>query len=173
MAAATRESGYGYSATKLAGDRYELSYITPPLSLATDPKSRAVQIEAQEQQAYDLALWRAAEMALAAGFDRLVVSDRKAQLQPITPYQPPAPGVYGPGGMIYPQWIYNPGVSYYGAPGIGPYWMYDDPFAEAGQGQAQLSAQMQVTFVHGAAAGSLDAAATVRRLAAQYANARY
>src|SRR5262249_50445482 len=119
MAAATRESGYGYSATKLAGDRYELSYITPPLSLATDPKSRAVQIEAQEQQAYDLALWRAAEMALAAGFDRLVVSDRKAQLQPITPYQPPAPGVYGPGGMIYPQWIYNPGVSYYGAPGIG------------------------------------------------------
>ena len=41
MVAATPQSGFGYSETKLAPDRYEVSYVTPALSLPADSKARA------------------------------------------------------------------------------------------------------------------------------------
>ena len=177
LAAATPQSGFGYSDTKLAPDRYEVRYATPALSLPADAKARAGAVEKEKQRAYDLALWHAAELALAGGFSQLNIgpAHRDAVVQVKKLYSPVAPGVYGPGGMIYPQWIYNPGVAYYGAPGIGPYWMYEDPFADQPQiaANGRITAKLQVNFARTASPGSLDAAATAQRLAAEYAGAAY
>ena len=71
--------------------------------------------------------------------------------------------------------FYNPMVAYYGAPGIGPYWMYEDPFADQPEVAAsgRITARLEVTFARTASPGSLDAAATARRLAAEYAGSAY
>ena len=41
MVAATPQSSFGFSETKLAPDRYEVRYVTPALSLPADSKARA------------------------------------------------------------------------------------------------------------------------------------
>ena len=177
MVAATPQSGFGYSETKLSPTRYEVRYATPALKLPADAESRASAVEKEKQRAFDLALWHAAEIALAGGFTQLSIgpAHRDADLQVKKLYTPAAPGVFGPGGMIYPQWIYNPMVAYYGAPGIGPYWMYEDPFADQPEVAAsgRITARLEVTFARAASPGSLDAAATARRLAAEYAGSAY
>jgi hypothetical protein len=177
MSAATPASGFGYSDTKLAADRYELRYATPPLDLPADAEARTRAVEKEKQRAYDLAVWRAAQMALAGGFTYLSIgpAHRDADLRVKELYTPTAPGVFGPGGMIYPQWIYNPMVAYYGAPGIGPYWAYEDPFADQPKvvASGRITARLEVTFSRTASPDALDAAATARRLAAEYAGSRY
>jgi len=177
MVAATPQSGFGYSETKLSPDRYEVRYATPALKLPADSESRASAVEKEKQRAFDLALWHAAEIALAGGFTRLSIgpAHRDADIQVKKLYTPAAPGVFGPGGMIYPQWIYNPMVAYYGAPGIGPYWMYEDPFADQPEVAAngRITARLEVTFARTASPGSLDAAATAHRLAAEYGGSAY
>ena len=177
MVAATPQSGFGYSETKLSPDRYEVRYATPALKLPADSESRASAVEKEKQRAFDLALWHAAEIALAGGFTQLSIgpAHRDADVQVKKLYTPAAPGVFGPGGMIYPQWIYNPMVAYYGAPGIGPYWMYEDPFADQPEVAAngRITARLEVTFARTASPGSLDAAATAHRLAAEYGGSAY
>jgi hypothetical protein len=177
MVAATPQSGFGYSETKFSPDRYEVRYATPALKLPADSESRASAVEKEKQRAFDLALWHAAEIALAGGFTRLSIgpAHRDADIQVKKLYTPAAPGVFGPGGMIYPQWIYNPMVAYYGAPGIGPYWMYEDPFADQPEVAAngRITARLEVTFARTASPGSLDAAATAHRLAAEYGGSAY
>ena len=177
MVAATPQSGFGFSETKLAPDRYEVRYVTPALSLPADSKARASALEKEGQRAYDLALWRAAQLALAGGFSQLSIgpSHRDQDVKLTTRYQPTAPGVYGPGGMIYPQWIYNPLVNYYGLPGIGPYWAYEDPFAEGPDitARGRITARLEARLAHRASPGSLDAKATESRLAAEYGASFY
>ena len=177
MVAATPQSGFGYSETKLAPGRYEVSYVTPALSLPADSKARASALEKEARRAYDLALWRAAQLALAGGFTQLSIgpSHRDEDVKVTTRYQPTAPGVYGPGGMIYPQWIYNPLVNYYGLPGIGPYWAYDDPFAEGPDisARGRITARLEARFSSKPSPGSLDAKATEERLAAEYGASAY
>jgi hypothetical protein len=177
MVAATPQSAFGYSETKLAPDRYEVSYVTPALSLPADSKARASALEKEGRRAYDLALWRAAQLALAGGFTQLSIgpSHRDEDVKVTTRYQPTAPGVYGPGGMIYPQWIYNPLINYYGLPGIGPYWAYDDPFAEGPDisVHGRITARLEARFAREPSPGSLDAKATEKRLASEYGASAY
>ena len=134
-------------------------------------------LEKEGQRAYDLALWRAAQLALAGGFSQLSIgpSHRDQDVKLTTRYQPTAPGVYGPGGMIYPQWVYNPLVNYYGLPGIGPYWAYEDPFAEGPDitARGRIKARLEARFAYRASPGSLDAKATESRLAAEYGASAY
>ena len=177
MVAATPASGVGYGDTRLAPDRYEVRYATPALVLPADAKARVSAVEKEKQRAYDLALWHAAQLALAGGFSQISIGPvhRDADLEVKKLYTPSAPGVFGPGGMIYPQWIYNPMVAYYGAPGIGPYWAYEDPFADQPEivTKGRITARLEVTFARTASPGSLDAAVTAQRLAAEYAGSAY
>ena len=73
MVAATPASGFGYSDTKLAPDRYEVRYATPAVVLPADAKARASAVEKEKQRAYDLALWHAAQLALAGGFSQISI----------------------------------------------------------------------------------------------------
>ena len=75
MVAATPQSGFGYSETKLSPTRYEVRYATPALKLPADTENRASAVEKEKQRAFDLALWHAAEIALA-GASPSLASDR-------------------------------------------------------------------------------------------------
>jgi hypothetical protein len=177
MVAATAGSDFGYADTRVAADRYDVSYQTPVLRIPVEEKARQAELGRQAQRAYDLALWRAAQIALAQGYSRLLVVDqrREVEIRVSKEGEPVAPGVYGSGGMLYPLWIYNPDVPYYGVPGAGPYWIYDDPFAVQVRhsADARITARLTVAFTHSAGPGSLDAAATEARLAKELASATY
>ncbi len=153
----------GCAETRIAPDHYRVSCRIAAVPLPQEAAVRAEALEEQGRRAYELALRRAAETALAGGYSRLVPEPAGPEPKPAArqDYIPQAAGVYGPGGMIYPQWIYNPGVAYYGRPGIGPYWIYDDPFAEAPSAGTPVSATLDVRFSRTASPGSLDAAAVL------------
>jgi hypothetical protein len=53
--------------------------------------------------------------------------------------------------------------------------MYEDPFADQPQiaANGRITAKLQVSLPETASPGSLDAAATAQRLAAEYAGAAY
>ena len=177
MVPAAPPSGFGYSETELAADRYRVRYRTPEVGVPADEKARTTALEQEKQRAYDLALWRAAQIALAKGYSQLSVlqEHRDAEVRVNRQNFPMAPGVYGPGGMLYPGWIYDPRVPYYGRPGIGPYWTYDDPFAYRTRvsASAEITASLEVSYAKSPSPGSLDAATTTRRLSAAYGSATY
>src|SRR5260221_9040721 len=58
---------FGYSDTKLSDDLYQVTYVTPYVRTATDEAGRAAELAQQKQQAYELALWRAAPLAGESG----------------------------------------------------------------------------------------------------------
>src|SRR5437773_3638353 len=59
---------FGYSGTKLSDDLYQVTYVTPYIRTATDEAGRAAELAQQKQQAYELALWRAAQLAGKGGY---------------------------------------------------------------------------------------------------------
>ena len=113
LAAATpcRSKVFGYSDTKLA--RIVTRWLRHPggQSLPTDAKARADVVEKEKQRAYDLALWHAAQLALAAAISQLTSAAVSIAMRSCRRPRSIAPraGRLGPGGMIYPQWIYNTG----------------------------------------------------------------
>ncbi len=177
MVAAAAGSGFGYADTRLAADSYDVSYQTPMVSIPVEGSAREAELGRQVQRAYDLALWRACQIALANGYSRILVEQRgrDIEIRSTMESQPMAPGVYGSGGMLYPLWIYNPNVPYYGVPGAGPYWMYDDPFAlqERRSVEARITTRLKVSLSRTIGPGSLDAAATQARLSRELGSAVY
>src|SRR5262245_3731262 len=67
------EVRYGYSDRELSDGRFEVIYETPVLRTSASTLSREDDIEAEKKRAYDLALWRAAQIALERGYDRILV----------------------------------------------------------------------------------------------------
>jgi len=64
---------FGYSDTRLADDLYQVTYVTPYIRTATDEAGRTAELAQQKQQAYELALWRAAQLAEKAGYPAMQV----------------------------------------------------------------------------------------------------
>ncbi len=180
MVPQVQPSGFGYSETKLGVDRFEVRYVTPDMALPVDEDRRAGALSEQKQRAYDLALWRASQIALSAGFTYLKVEQehRDADVTVKRTYVPVVAGpygFYGPGGMLYPGWGYGPGY-YYGRPGIAaPFWFYEDPFAYRTRLQVsgRFTASLTIAFAKAASEGALDAKTTSQRLSTQYAGAAY
>jgi len=67
---------FGYSDTRLADDLYQVTYVTPFIRTATDEAGRAAELAQQKQQAYELALWRAAQLAEKAGYPAMQVENQ-------------------------------------------------------------------------------------------------
>lgn len=68
---------YGYSEQALPDNRYRVSYVVPAATgFDTGPANRKAHADALVALAYDLALWRAADLALEKGFPAFAVSDR-------------------------------------------------------------------------------------------------
>jgi hypothetical protein len=68
---------HGYSERALAPDKYTVAYDAPPYhSQAVSKKERDSEVQRRVQLAYDLALWRAAELASRNGYAAFVTSGR-------------------------------------------------------------------------------------------------
>jgi hypothetical protein len=59
---------YGYADSALGGNRYQVSYTGPSQRSLRSPETREQIGAAERIQAYDFALWHAAQIALSQGF---------------------------------------------------------------------------------------------------------
>jgi hypothetical protein len=173
MVPQVQPDGFGYSETRLADDRYEVRYVTPDVPLPVDDTRRLAALTAGKQRAYDLALWRAAQVARDRGYGALTVEQdhRDADVTFRRETVPVAGGVYGP----YPGWGYGAPYGYRRFGFASPFWFYNDPFAYRIRLRVtgRITAALVVAFAKSPSPGSQDSNATAQRLAKQYSGAVY
>lgn len=168
MVQETDEVRYGYSDRELSDGRFEVTYQTPVLRTSASTLSRDDDIAAEKRRAYDLALWRAAQIAIDRGYERILVdtshSDAEVEVdENIYPgYGSPWYGGYGyynggwpdPYGYRYSPFFYAP-----------PYYR---SFA-----YMKVTVTLTVSEAYPANAKALDALATAARLSTQYASSTF
>jgi hypothetical protein len=151
--------GYGYSEVPLGGDRYDVTYLTPSQRSLRSPSAQQATGAEERTQGNDFALWRAAQLALANGFQGFRTSNVRVNLDTYVDdsynswYGPP----YAPGYYPY-RWAYP-----YGPP--GPYWG-PSPYAFL-QTQVTIEAQL----LHAPETGDYEAAGTIEQLRRTYPDA--
>jgi hypothetical protein len=173
-----QHGNFGYTETRLAEDSYQVTYVTPYVPASADPKARDSQLADQKNKAYELALWRAAQLAEKAGYPAFTVENESRDADVTVRTQPsfsqpydPLWAYYGNGpayqqSPFYGSYPYRTGSSYYHQ-GTNSYNAYD------AQAVATITAQVRVRLLKEAAAGSLDSKATATQLAERYGSATY
>jgi hypothetical protein len=173
MVAFESNGDYGFSETRLSDVEYRIRYVEPRLQVAIDKESRQSAIEAAKQRSYDLALWRAAELAQSQGFATIeVVQDRRDADVDVTDrrYRRGWPFV-GYGYYGYPVHGYRPWFPYhYDEYPYFPYYPYEDDYLGWQTAWARVSATLTVKFAHEARDGTLDSAATLASMKQRYAD---
>jgi hypothetical protein len=153
---------FGYTDKMVAPDLYEVSYVSPRLR-ATQDADEAHGLAGEKQRVYDLALWRAAQLAQEKGFPAFAVQhesrdvDVTVRHDPV--YYPPPPLFFGPC-----RWDC-------GWPGYWPYYPYDYSYRTRAAGR--ITVNLTVKMLAEATADSLDTAATIERLRKAYASATF
>jgi hypothetical protein len=147
---------YGYADAALGDNRYQVTYVAPAQRTGRSIDARAATTAAERKLAQDLAVWRAAQLALAHGYGGFKVGNTNANVN--TYEEEPAylpPPWWGPGGFRRP---------YYGSP-LGPYWE-PSPFV-----LLQLDLTIDVVMERSPGAGDYDARATIEWLRRSYPGA--
>ena len=149
---------YGYGEVPLGQDRYEVSFVGPTRrGLRGDASRQQVALE-ERTQAYDFALWRAAQLALAQGFAGFAVSNVRTHLDSHTEDYDP---FWGPD--------YNPGLYPYRYP-WGPYW--GGPYwGPSPYEDLRTDAVIDVHLLHAPQEGDSDAQQVVDQLRRTYPGA--
>lgn len=89
---------YGFAETKKGPDLYVVTYRTPVVTSSSPPEMQDRQAEALRAQALDFALWRAALIAQAFGYEGFRVRDKRIDLAILPEPTYTDPGFYGPSG---------------------------------------------------------------------------
>jgi hypothetical protein len=149
--------GYGYTEQQLSETRLRVRYEAPTnTTYDTGRIARERQSDAQLTLAYDMALRRAAELALARGFPAFAVTEREndvaVDVQPVYPF-------YGDP-FLFPGPFHRRHLHYHPPP------YYFERHATFGAGVTLL-----VELRRQVAPEALDARATLARLQAKYPNA--
>ena len=153
---------FGYSDKMVAPDVYEVTYVSPGLR-ATQDADDAHGLAGEKQRVYDLALWRAAQLAQEQKFPAFQVQhesrdvDVTVRHDPV--YYPPPPIFFGPC-----RWDC-------GWPGYWPYYPYDYSYRISAAGR--ITVNLTVKMLAAATADSLDTAATLERLRKAYSSATF
>ncbi len=177
MVALETNGDYGYSETQLADDQFQVRYAEPRLQVSTNVTDRQTAIEASKQRSYDLALWRAADLAATKGFVALqVVQDRRDADVDVTDrrrYRRLSPFI-GYGYYGYPTRGYRPWLPYhYEEYPYFPYYPYEDDYFDRQAASARVTVTLTVKFLRDATAGAMDAATTAAALKQRYATATF
>ena len=137
---------FGYAEQQLADTVYQVSYSTPIQWTRSYPRAvRQRRSDRLVALAYDLALWRAAELSLADGFPAFEVATRENDVQFDISHDP----------FFYPD-------AFFGHHRV----IYHDPFSELA-----VRVSLTVRLRRAATATSLDAARALSRLRAQHPDA--
>jgi hypothetical protein len=159
---------FGYAERQLAERRFLVSYDAPVVATYAYPGGqRQQEVEQEVALAYDMALWRAAELALAAGYPALTVAERDREVRVEVfgdPYYDPFASPFYP--FFYPPFPFTHHGPLYGHLPHPFYYGYQEPYAELIVGVA-----ITVEFIESVGPGALDARATLDRLRAQYPDA--
>lgn len=157
----TTDGRHGYSDTVLAADRYEVSYLTPAKSI------QSVAAEDQEREgterlalAYDMALWRASELALAAGYPAFEVVLRENDVRVDKNW-------YNHTRRYSDPWF--PSHRRWGRIALPPPYPPDPNFDRYSRIAAQV--KLTIEFRTASAPDTLDAASTLTRIKTKYAPA--
>ena len=173
MAALSATGDYGYSETALAPDLYEVTFVTPSLSAHGVPEADYGLI-GERRRTRDLALWRAAQLALEQGYPALQVQSesRDLDVEIVDPPGPP-PFVSAPLRTISgPPCRWNCGrpIGYWGDPYFNP--IYDEWYRRA-HSSGRASTTLTVKLLPHAVAGAQDAAATAERIHGFYRSSTF
>ena len=145
---------HGYLETRLDERRYQVTYVAPRLrTYAYRTPERDRDADAQIALAYDLALWRTADLALAAGFPAFRVTNRTNDVRYDTRY----------GGYYRPYYPYD-------YPYFGRHHFFDPYPYYGAYGYADLVAQvtLEVEFAPEVAPDLFDARAVAERMRDTY-----
>ncbi|MCP4316533.1 MAG: hypothetical protein GY789_11090 [Hyphomicrobiales bacterium] len=149
---------YGYSDKKTGRDSYEVTYSGPSIRTGSTRAGREGDRKAAKAQTYDLALWRAAQVAIDNGYEGFDI-DREDDEIEVTVRQ----GYY----PYYRPFYYGPG-RYYGHP--SPYaGFYDYPsYGRYRDTSLRAVTTLAVSMKSSAADSEFDAAATAARMALKF-----
>jgi len=150
--------GYGYAEERLGPDLLRVVYYGPVRALEYDGVTRRPQLDRAASEAADLALWRAAQLAVADGKPAFAIIERRADTDTLR----------RPGGYAYDPWWPHYGYPY----GYGPYWGWGYrpwlpayyPAIADGRARATLIVRLENRVT----ARNVNAAATLQRLERAY-----
>jgi len=168
---------YGYSHIDLGEGRFEVVYVTPSLQSSLTESSREADTEREKGRAYDLALWRAAQIANERGYDGFVVEEWERDADVSIRYDRAYPYSYG-AGAYWSRWQYGYPATlwpyrYYGP---DPYLLHPAyPYGGVDRSTASISITVRLTVREALPEDEnvFESAATAARLASEYANAIY
>lgn len=156
---------YGYAEKSAGGDRFVVTYTGPLKLTSTIPERRDGDAQAARNQALDFAIWRAAQIAQAQGYEGFRVTDKRTDVDTYSdssydtgPFCSPfgtnidAFGVYRGGALGYG----------YGSPSCYPPSLY---------ARLRARATIEVTMLHGAEAGDYRTADMLAQLQSTYPGA--
>src|SRR5262245_46600613 len=160
MVPQTAGSEYGYSEKQLSPTRYEVSYVSPHLNASPDG-SDSHGLEFEKQQMYELALWRAAQLADSKGYPAFKVTQESRDVDVAVNRQYSVPPPYfGP----YGYWPYRR-WPYYGPYGYGPYgYDYDWPVYSRTTASGRITVKLIVELLPSLQEGALETASTLDHL---------
>ncbi len=148
---------YGYSDVPLGDNRYQVSYIGPSQRSLRSTAARQETNAAERTQAFDFALWHAAQIALAQGFAGFRVSNIRTNVDSIVDeaYDP----FFARG--FYPHHrFWGPAGPYWGPEGWPSPYLY-----------AQTQVVIDVALLQSLGPGDYDARDTVEQLNTTYPGA--
>ena len=145
---------FGYAEAALGGDRASVTYIAPPRLTSPYGTARETDAQATRTLAFDMAVWRAAQLAEAQGFAGFRISDRRSD---VDTYPDPLSQPFDP----WPCWECRRfGFPYYADPYRG------SPFA-----YLQTRVTITVQMLHDPGAGDYKADDAIVQLRRTYPGA--
>ena len=153
---ATRE--YGYADLALGDDRYQVSYLGPSQRSLRAADARKEINEAESTQAFDFALWRAAQIAQAQGFAGFRVSNVRTNVDSMVEED------YDP--LFAPDWY---PANRFGGPVFGRYWggyASPSPYIDT-----RTQIVIDIALLRSLEIGDYDASETIDRLSKAYPGA--
>jgi hypothetical protein len=150
---------FGYTEAPQGADRYSVSYVTPPRLTGSYPGPHEEDANAARTLGFDMAVWRAAQLAQDRGFTGFRVTDRRSD---VSIYPDPYAYYYEPDPLFW-----NPGWPYLHRPydGFGPF----PPLPPRNYLQAKVT--IDVLLLQGLAPGDYDAASAIGQLRRTYPGA--
>ena len=156
---------FGYSDSQLSDNLYQVTYVTPYLRTSSDTAGQEAELAQQKQQAYELALWRAAQLAQKAGFPAFQIENQSRDANVVIRAEPDFVPPSTPFGHYY-----GPGPFY------RPFPVYGYPYGHTSYTEravAIITAQLRVRMLHAMEADAIDSKATETQLASRYGKATY
>jgi hypothetical protein len=162
MVAQGATGDYGYSEQMLAADLYKVAYVSPRLR-ATRDSDDAHGLTADKQRVYELALWRAAQLAKEKGYPAFAVQQENRDVDVTVRHDP----IYPPGPYLFGRYCrWRCGWPY----GFG--WPYDYGYYRT-SAAGRISVELTVKMLSASKPDAFATAATEERLRLKHASATF